>query len=663
MKMKRRPAWAERMALFMVIASIVLPYGLLMLRFSLRNDETNYFLPFRMYMRDAFVHHQFMLWNPYMSFGYPAHCDMQGSVWNPIATFFCLFFNYNATTLSIELLVYYLIGAIGCFYFARNFSRNWRSCVVVAVIYGCGGFAVSILEFMSWVGSFAFLPWAVHFFYLLLTKRSIGSSIGLAVSLWLMLVCGYPSFLIYLGYCLLLLTAVYLIRLLSGGRGDAARAVIGMGLLSGLFVVLLSLPALRSFYEYLPYYTRGKRALDVHLNSESFSWKYVMSLLFPVGASLQQYYNNLYIGLVPLLVLCGFGWRSPAGYPIRRSFRDWVLLPGVFYTILFTLGRSTPVRMWSARHLSYLDAFGFSHSVRVFILIAFIVWMLPKLDILFSDRLGERVWGLRRSAAVAAVVLGVYLVVEWHQVYFRTNINKVFYCVSAIWQLGLLLLLCFPRWMGGLPGRAFWFVLADLIVSVLMTAPLTGFSLTPPGVYNRFATAFYGNAAEGSLFSPEAKLRSLRDYDRRSEVNAFKIPGRPVFPSNTRSDLFFEYMQTAGRRDSLLALPFVFADNGLRLAVRDIRLGYNFVDVDVEAADSCHMVFQETYYSRWKAVDPGYSVSAYRGVLLQVPLRAGRNHVQLYYYKSDLEIEAAVSIMTLLLLGGVVFRRYQKNGV
>src|SRR5579872_7174867 len=126
MKIKSWPAWTMRRALATVIASIALPYGLLMLRFSLRNDETNYFLPFRMYMRDAIVHHEFMLWNPYMSFGYPAHCDMQGSVWNPIATFFCLFFDYNSTTLSIELLVYYLIGAIGCFYFALNFSRNWR---------------------------------------------------------------------------------------------------------------------------------------------------------------------------------------------------------------------------------------------------------------------------------------------------------------------------------------------------------------------------------------------------------------------------------------------------------------------------------------------------------------------------------------------------------
>jgi len=128
------------------------------MRFSLRNDQVEYFLSVRMYMSDAFSRHEYMLWNPFMSGSFPVHCDMQASVWNPIAIALSWLVHYNATWLSVEFLLYYMIGVAGCFYFARNFSRNYYSCIIIGVIYGCGGFATNIMEFMSWIGSFAFLP-------------------------------------------------------------------------------------------------------------------------------------------------------------------------------------------------------------------------------------------------------------------------------------------------------------------------------------------------------------------------------------------------------------------------------------------------------------------------------------------------------------------------
>ncbi|MDP4249373.1 MAG: hypothetical protein Q8918_04590, partial [Bacteroidota bacterium] len=131
----------RKKALLFIVLCVMVPYLLLFLRFSLRNDQTNYFLPVRMYMSDAFNHHEFMLWNPFLSGSYPVHCDMQGSVWNPIVIIFAWLFNYNSTLLSVELLLYLVIGAIGCFYFARNFSRHSYSCAVIAISYGCCGFA------------------------------------------------------------------------------------------------------------------------------------------------------------------------------------------------------------------------------------------------------------------------------------------------------------------------------------------------------------------------------------------------------------------------------------------------------------------------------------------------------------------------------------------
>jgi hypothetical protein len=655
METRRQPALSKRRALLVVIMATVVPYGSLMLRFSLRNDQTSYFLPVRMYMRDAFLGPEFMLLNPFMSGSYPMHCDMQGPVWNPIVIGLSWLFNYNSTVLSFELLLYFLIGAIGCFYFARNFSRNMYSCIVVAVIYGCGGFSTSILEFMSWVGSFAFLPWAVHFFYRLLTRRDIYSGLGLAVALWLMLVCGYPSFLIYLGYCLCLITLACLCRLWYERRGKEAVAIVKFGLLGLICFLLLSLPAIHSFFEYLPYYARGAKSPDDPINSEYFAWNYPMSLIFPTAAVF-EWDDELYIGLLPLLILfCAIRVK-----PIF-IFRDWVLLPGFVFTFLFTLGRSTPVRIWSAHHLPFMDAFGFSHNVSIFLLFALFVWLLPKLDHVFSGGWKEWLPGLRWAAGIATLLLLLYLMAGFHRIVFRTGAFRGIYYTCAFWQLFLLFLLIFPVRVLTSGSRVFWFILGDLMISVLAVAPLTGLSLTPPGVYNRSAAAFYRSSAGDVLLSPGKKLKEWESFDMRKQVKAFKITGIRDYPSHTRSDTFANYIAVDTRYRELLSLPFVFSDSGVQLRVDGIRLGYNFINVDVWAENSCRMVMQQTYYRRWKAADPNYKPFAYKGVFLAVPLRAGENRVRLYYYKWDLCIEGGISVVTLLVLGSIFFLRRVKS--
>jgi hypothetical protein len=666
---KHESGWNKGRAILIIVLAIIVPYGLLMLRFSLRNDQIEYFLPVRMYMSDAFNHHEFMLWNPFMSGSYPLHSDMQGPVWNPVVILFSWLFNYNSTLLSIELLLYYLTGAIGCFYFARNFSRNIYSCIVIAVIYGCGGVATSILEYMSWVGSFAFLPWAVHFFYLLLKRKDLYTSIRFSIVVWLMLVSGYPSFLIYLGYSLLAAALAYFCLLYSQKRKNEIIGIVKYGLLSVFLFCVLSLPAIVSFYEYMPYYNRGTKALDVHINSEFFSWNYPLSLLFPVAGTL-VFDNDIYIGLVPFLIICGsMNLRKKA----VLTFRDKFLLTGGLFTFLFTLGRSTPVRMWSTRYLPLLDVFGFSHSVSIFLLLILFVWLAPGLDLFFSgettgkggeglNRTNDRLSAVRSAACLAGLVLVICLITGYHRVAFRTNLIRSFYYVSAAWQLFLLAVFYFFSKKGVSAGRLFFFILADLCLSVFTVAPLTGFTFTSPGTYNRSAAAFYQSDAKEFLMSPVVRAAKISKHDPRAEVNALKLTGRDNFPSNTRYDSFINYIRDSGRYDKLLSLPFVFADNGTGLQVRHIELGYNFIDIDVKAENNCRMVIQQTYHKRWKADRPEYAPSAYEGVFLQTPLRVGENKVRLFYYKKDLFVEAGISLAMLVVLGALILTGYRRKG-
>src|SRR5205085_2286282 len=104
---------------------------------------------------------------------------------------------------------------------------------------------------------------------------------------------------------------------------------------------------------------------------ENFDWNYLAGLLFPMAGMVADG-NEMYIGLIPCLALFCFIRKKPV-----FTFRDGFLALGLAYTFLFTMGRSTPVRMWSARHLPLLGAFGFSHSVGVFLLLGLLVWLAP----------------------------------------------------------------------------------------------------------------------------------------------------------------------------------------------------------------------------------------------------------------------------------------------
>ena len=641
--------WNTGRALLVVVLSIAAAYGLLMLRFALRNDQIEYFLPVRMYMSDAFRHHEYMLWNPFIAGGYPIHCDMQGPVWNPIAVLFAWLFNYNASLLSVELLLYYVLGGVGCFYFARNFSRNHYSWIVVGVVYACGGMAESMLEYMSWVGSMAFLPWAAHFFYLLLTRRTLRSAMGLAVALWLLLVCGYPSYLIYLGYVLVSTSIFYLVRLYVQRRRREMAGVIKMGLFALLLLGLISLPAARSFQEFLPYYRNGTWALEIAINSEFFTPQLLLSLLFPVAGYYKMWDYDVYMGLLPILVLAT-GVIAGIKGSRRLGARDWYLLAGLVFTVFFSLGSTTPVRMWCARNVPLMGKFSFSHTVWIFVVLCLLVWIAAWLDRLFSRAVDPS--RMRLAAGVAGLLVVVAVVMCGGSGNFRDDLVREFFYVSAVWQLVLLGVLCFYRGIYDRPGRLLLFILGDLVCSVVIMAPLTGLTRTSPGTYNASAARFYRSDAGDLLFATAGRIKEMGEHDPRRDVNAMKVVGRYNFPSSTRLEAYYAYVSDSCRYKKLINKDFLFSDNGTGLKVRAVELRYNSIFVDVDAADSCGMVLQQTYYWRWKAERPEYAPGIdSSGVFLRVPLKKGGNRVRLYYYSDDLAVEGVISVVVLVVIG------------
>lgn len=638
-------------ALLLILLTMAAAYSPLLLQiFSLRNDQISYFLPVRMYMSDAFDQGEFLLWNPYFGGSYPLHCDMQGPVWNPIAMLLSWLLDYNATLLSFEFFLYYFIGAAGAFYLASNFTTNIKSRITIAVCYGCGGFAASTLEFMSWVGSIAFLPWVAHFIYRIFKGEGFYISIKLALSLWLLLVCGYPSFFILMGYACIFLLTTYAIKLVSTGNGRKALSIIKWLSLAFVFFVLLALPAIQSYAEYLPYYARGKSAAAMHINAESFSWVYPISLVFPgsfTGVFESQriadhWHVSTYIGLVPFLALL-VNYKKVLG----GGFKNRFLQVACLWLFLFSIGRSTPLRMWCAQYVPLLGTFGFSHSVRVFIVLAAFVWLAPALKKIFEDVSAREIKSIKATALLAGMVLAAMLYIGLFKAAFNTRLYQYFYFVGLSWQLLLVatVLISPPRFFKA--KYLFGFILIDLAVSTLSLTPLTGLSKNKPSVYNQYAHEFYQLDAATWLMHPELKTPEMMITDSTREVNANKLIPSNGFASNTRSEAYMQYVSDKDRRETLVKLPFAFSADSTPVNITQLDLNYNSIHISAEAANNCMLVLQQTFYTRWHNAN-GIPLSPHEGVFLQVPLQKGPNKIDLYYKKTDFLIEASISVAMLL---------------
>src|SRR6187549_2828878 len=83
--------------------------------FFLKNDAFNGYFPPKFFMSESIHAGHLPLWNPYINFGIPQYGDMSGGYWSPITWLIASTVGYNAYSLTIELLLYILIGGIGLY--------------------------------------------------------------------------------------------------------------------------------------------------------------------------------------------------------------------------------------------------------------------------------------------------------------------------------------------------------------------------------------------------------------------------------------------------------------------------------------------------------------------------------------------------------------------
>ena len=307
-------------------------------------DNIDCYLPYRYFVNWSYQNGEWPLWNPFQHFGYPAYSDMQNGMYNPIVWIIHLFGNYDASSLTVELLFYYLIGILGAYKLASLFVNENASKLLIALSFGLSGFMISTSQIMIFIAGAAFLPHILFHFHQLLFDHNLKNYLWFAIYVVLHTTSASPAFTIVLIYVLSILFAVFLIK-----RNEFSNAAFfrknGLKLIViGVLIVGMLLPFIVALYEFLPYFHRAEKLpYSNFLLENPFDYQEYLSFLFPYTTlGNTNFFGNTdltmrsaYIGFFPFLC-----FLLSLRY-INEKYIKWLWFSLIIF-LLIAAGGTTP---------------------------------------------------------------------------------------------------------------------------------------------------------------------------------------------------------------------------------------------------------------------------------------------------------------------------------
>ena len=353
-------------------------------------------IPLRGYARESLHGGRLPLWTSELFFGAPFLANYQSAVlYPPSLIIYLLPFPLG---LSVFLAFHLFVAGMGMFRFLRDRLRLAPgACFFGGVVFGFGGFLLSLVPLTNQLEVAAWIPWVLHAGRGIGTKRDGAPLIRLALLLFLQMLGGAPEAL------MLSLALLFADGLVSSSRGDIWMTLVrltGAAIAAGALAAFQLVPTLA----YVLTTDRATALSPSSIFSESLTpislWQFLVPHQFLAGAPAFipegkiPIFWSLYAGVIPLALV--------ASSVARREARLWqaVLAVGV----ILALGETLP--FLPALHLLLPAVVGaFRYPAKFFLLshVAIAVLAAHALDGCLRDR------SMRRSAVVALSVVFIAL--------------------------------------------------------------------------------------------------------------------------------------------------------------------------------------------------------------------------------------------------------------
>jgi hypothetical protein len=646
--------------------------------FSLKNDALTYFLPYRYQVSEAVHNGYFPFWSPYIYTGLPLHADMQSGAWNPVVLLLSLIRKYDMRVLQWETLLYIIIGGVGFFKLSRFFGFAKETSMLLSVSYSCCGFMIDSCSFIPWVTAAAWLPFCFLYFLKTTEKPQFPDALKLALSLSFLFLAGYPSFFIFCFYIILFSTLVKLVRLYVAKKHKAAVSLAKYLSLSALAGLLICLPALLSYIDFLSYYERGKGASLEMANNNPFVIDNALSYFFP-PASYRLFTpndissRNAYLGIIPLLFFF---------YSLKFPFTRYqnILAALTIICFLFSLGEVTPVRAFFYHVLPLMNSFRHPATIRLF----------TTTGILLLSGYGIQAWIKNPDKAflkkIILTALVICLIFTGYSLFFSGAANDIiqyfknfelkgsvikgmldsssaafWLSVTGLIQLAFLILLLAGKKIKFISGLS----VLNLIVMTFLCMPFTLVSKYRTREVNAYIkswpSGFPPEKAWQNVENPVNDPLLLTSFGYESfYTKTISLQDHIVSPTVNKA--YDEMLGDTARRSLIAKHPFAWFDNGdsLLLAVFTPNsftfLTYNHTNTTL------HLTQQ--YNHNWKAYAGELPLTIERDqkAFMKISLPAGTSLVRFVYRPIPILVAAIISWVLLLgCIGLLVYFRGIKD--
>lgn len=658
---------------FLFFITLIVYWPLSLNFLSLKNDALVQYFAYRYHLSEAIRHGFLPFWSPYLYTGFPIHADIQGAVWNPFVLFLSLISRYDMTLLQWEVLAYLYLSAIGMYRFITYLGRSRATAICCGVAFLCCGYMTDSVSVVPWIPSAAFVPFVL--LYLLRTIRSglFSDAVKFSIALSLMFLCGYPSFFIFLNYIIGIGLLVWFVGQVKTGNQKAALKVLGyFGVAYLLFIALCS-PAIISYYDFLPYYSRGSGISYAKAMTNPLAPFSLLTYLLPNIASKADFLatdlsmRNTYTGLFILLFFL-------KGLKNLTPFKS-VVLAFTIYAFLFSLGDTTPVQQWSYRFLPLMNTFRHPGTIRVFSIIGILVLASYSIEAFFRQPKNNKISWLLYGSLLLLLTSAAYLLGSG---LYSANVNfslspagikevlynlplQKFALFICMLQVLFLLIFIFLQSRKVFSGKATVVLfLFNSMVFAWIGLPFTVVSQYKTNEVNSYIRSFadgypvpdVNTPAESEIYTNSAKI-SLHGYHNFYNK---KITVQDHIITPTLNSDYYTFLENKGLRQQLAGYPFVYMtnDSGKRQAatVTLLRFTPNSFFFRINSANQGQLQLLQQYNHNWhvRVNDKTAKIKKSNIAFMSTQLPAGTSLVEWKYQPGKVYIGMIISILTVFAI-------------
>jgi hypothetical protein len=332
-------------------------------------DSKNQFYAFFRFVADALHSGATPFWNPYHYGGHPTVADPQSLIFAPLFLLWALI-DPSPSMQAFDLLVYghLLIGGLCIGIMGLRAGWPAAACLLAGSIFMFGGAASGRLTHTGVIITYGLFPPALLLMQLAFERRSCAIGLGFALVASAMALGRNQVALLF---CYVLIAAAVAQIVAARGRWRYLRERAPMlGVMSMAGVCLTALPTLLTI-QFAALSNRPASVLEqafessLHpanlatlvaaniLGSHQFPPWGPNYLTEPLVASVDEAFNYMFVGWVPMILLLWFGLIGG-----RIFQRGQVMLAGILgLSVLYMLGRYTPIFGWAFAWVPGVDLF------------------------------------------------------------------------------------------------------------------------------------------------------------------------------------------------------------------------------------------------------------------------------------------------------------------